>query len=56
LSKIPETKDFVFNEEAIKKMTIEQLRDIIAFQNLTVPQLQFIGNLVKEKKKKKKAD
>ena len=56
ISKIPETKDFVFNEEAIKKMTIEQLRDIIAFQNLTVPQLQFIGNLVKEKRKKKKAD
>jgi len=56
LSTIPETKDFVFNEEAIKKMTIEQLRDIIAFQNLTVPQLQFIGNLVKEKKKKKKAN
>ena len=34
-------------------MTIEQLRDVIAFQNLTVPQLQFIGNLVKEKKKAK---
>jgi hypothetical protein len=51
LSKIPEIKDFVYNEEAIKKMTIEQLRDVIAFQNLTPSQLIFVGNLVKEKMK-----
>jgi len=53
LSKIPETKDFVFNEEAIKGMTVEKLRDVIAFQNLTPSQLIFVGNLVKEKLKAK---
>jgi hypothetical protein len=53
LSKIPETKDFVFNEEAIKGMTVEKLRDVIAFQNLTPSQLIFVGNLVKEKMKAK---
>ena len=53
LSQIPETKDFVFNEEAIKGMTVQQLRDVIAFQNLTPSQLIFVGNLVKEKMKAK---
>jgi len=53
LSKISETKDFVFNEEAIKGMTVEKLRDVIAFQNLTPNQLIFVGNLVKEKLKAK---
>lgn len=57
ISKIPDTKDFVFNEEAIKGMTIQQLKDVIAFQSLTPNQLIFVGNLVKEKiEKQKKAN
>ena len=49
LSKLLEEKDFVFNEEAIKGMNVQQLRDIIAFQNLTNEQIKFVGDLVKEK-------
>ena len=53
LSKLIEEKDFVFNEEAIKGMNVQQLRDIIAFQNLTNEQIKFVGDLVKEKIKAK---
>jgi hypothetical protein len=53
LSKLIEEKDFVFNEQALKGMTVQQLRDIIAFQKLTTEQLIIVGNLVKEKLKAK---
>tara|TARA_R110000764_G_scaffold26475_1_gene62827 strand:+ start:45 stop:1532 length:1488 start_codon:yes stop_codon:yes gene_type:complete len=51
LTKLKEIdRDFVYNEEKIKKMSVKELTDIVSFQNLSTEQLQFIKKLVKKKK------
>ena len=56
LSKIPLEKEFVFKEENIEKMTVQELIDVISFQELTKPQLEFISNLIQKKKQARKKD
>ena len=51
LTKLKEIdRDFVYNEEKIKKMSVKELTDIVSFQSLSTEQLQFIKKLVKKKK------
>ena len=51
LTKLKEIdRDFVYNEEKIKKMSVNELTDIVSFQSLSTEQLQFIKKLVKKKK------
>jgi hypothetical protein len=54
LEKIPLEKDFVFKEENIEKMTVQQLIDVINFQELTTPQLNFISNEIQKRRKANK--
>ncbi len=54
ISKLREIdRNFVFNEEKVKKMNVQELTDIVSFQNLTVPQLKFIQSLIDKKKANK---
>jgi len=53
LSKIKDKEPFVFNEEKVKKLTVQELTTVLQ-QELTDPQTQFILKILKEKKKANK--
>lgn len=54
INQLPEKdRNFVYDENKIKNMTIKELTDIVSTQNLNIDQLKFIKNLVKKKKANK---